>query len=249
MRSKLFVITSVIEPTAAPLTYSNSRSFFTTEERLRQTFSTVNSIQNAFPDANIVLLDGSNTNFSGYFGYIKNFKYVSLKEIDSDVCEIVNNHKHKSYCECLMLKTFYEKFKDYILEHDYTFKVSGRYLVFDMNNHLFTEENKNKIFFKNKLIHEWQDYWGYNYVDRREQQQNNKLYQYSTVLYGFGTQQLDTFIELHNKTIDFLSDSNNHHFDMETLFYFYMRDHEDNIIETNWRVSGWLGPCGTFVFY
>lgn len=248
--SKLFVITSVIEPSSTPLTYSSSRSFFSVDERLRQTFSTINSIQNTFPDAMVVLLDGSkNIDYRNYFNFLNNFKYISVREIDENVCDIINSHKNKSYCECLLLKTFYEKNRDFVLSYDYTFKVSGRYLIFDVNNDHLTPENKDKIFFKKRLEFDWQDHWGYSFVDRRKQQTDNKLYQYSTVLYGFGTENLDKFIDLHNKTIEFLSSSSNQHFDMETLFHFFMREHEDKIIETNWRVSGWLGPCGTFVFY
>jgi hypothetical protein len=39
------------------------------------------------------------------------------------------------------------------------------------------------------------------------------------------------------------------HYDVETLLYYLTRPFEQNIIETDWKVYGWLGPNGYFTRY
>jgi hypothetical protein len=39
------------------------------------------------------------------------------------------------------------------------------------------------------------------------------------------------------------------HYDVETLLHYLTRPFEQNIIETDWKVYGWLGPNGYFTRY
>jgi hypothetical protein len=114
---------------------------------------------------------------------------------------------------------------------------------------LFTEENKDKMFFKKPLNYEWHDSWRYSFIDRREQQDNNKLHQYCTVLYAFGSQHLDKFIDINEAVVHLLKQKSMSHYDIETLVYYFTRQYQDNIIETDWRVCGWDGTSAKFMFY
>ena len=250
MTSKLFIIPSTIQPREGRFTYSNTRSVFSTEERLRQTIFTINSIQNAYPDADIVLLDSSDDfdRFKLDLRHIQNVQLVSVREISPENAEIINTHPNKSLCECLMMNTYYKHFKKEIKQYDYVIKTCGRYFYFNFTNY-FTEENKDKIFFKKPLQFIWDDSWNYHYVDLRKYQNNNKLQQYCTVLFAFGSMHLEKFIDINEATIHLLQQETMKHYDIETLSYYLTRPYEKNILEVDWKVSGWDGTSGRFMYY
>lgn len=248
---KLFVIGSSIQPRAGKFTYSPVRSKFDTDERFRQTIFTVNSIQNSFPDADIVIVDSSDE-YKDYHLVFKNYlktDFVPLKELSSGAFELVNTHPNKSFCESLLLNTYFSQYKKQIKEYDYVIKATGRYFYFDFNDALFTEQNIDKIFFKKPLQFQWNDSWQYSFVDRRKEQNNNLLHQYCTVLYGFGSQYLEKFIDINEAAINLLNHPSMIHYDIETLSYYFTRPFEKVIIETDWKVSGWDGTSGRFMYY
>jgi len=250
MTSKLFIIPSTIQPRDGAFTYAKTRSVFSAEERFRQTVFTINSIQSAYPDADMVLLDSSDNyqTFKPDLLHIPNLKFVSLKEIDSNIANTVNSHVNKSLCECLMMNTYFKHFKKTIKEYDYVIKTCGRYFYFNFENY-FTEENTNKIFFKKPLQFTWDDNWNYHYVDLRHYQNNNKLYQYCTVLFAFGSAYLEKFIDINETVIHLIDQPSMKHYDIETLMYYLTRPYQNNIIETDWKVSGWDGTSGRFMYY
>lgn len=249
--NKLIVVTSCINPRNGHFTYSKTRSKFNAEERFRQTLFTINSLRNSLPEAKIVIVESSDNliEYEQILSYHKNVELIHLKKISAETHEIVNTHVHKSFCESLMLNTFYDYYKHELPKYDYIIKVSGRYFFYNLNKYIFNEENKDKILFKKPMHFEWNDSWGYSLVDLRAEQNDNKLYQYCTVLYGFGYDKLQTMVELNKKTMDLVYQPSMYHYDMETLFYYFLRPYNSKIIETDWIVSGWHGPCGTYVFY
>lgn len=249
---KLVIVTSTISPRSGSLTYSQSKTHFSAEERFRQTIFTVNSLTNSLPDADIAIVDSSDDyrKYSNLFQvYFKNVKFIPLKELSGEVCEIVNTHTHKSHCESLLLQTYFKQFKNEIKKYDFVFKTSGRYFHFNFNDKLLTQENKNKIFFKKPIEYNWKDEWGYQFVDLRKAENNNLLRQYSTVLYGYGSEHLDKFMDINDATIHLTKYPSMQHYDIETLYYYFTRQYKDLIVETDWKVSGWLGPSGQFVYY
>jgi hypothetical protein len=223
---------------------------FTPEERLRQTIFTINSIQNAFPNSQIILLDSSDNFeiFTDSLKHIPNLELVSVKQIDSDAANIINSHPNKSLCESLMLNTYYINFKKYIKKFDFTIKTCGRYFYFNFKDY-FTEENKDKIFFKKPLYFEWNDSWNYHSIDRRHIEKHNLLKQYCTVLYGFGNSNLEKFIDINEAVIHLIKQPTMSHYDIETLSYYLTRPFEKQIIEVDWKVSGWDGTSGRFMYY
>lgn len=250
MQSKLIVVGSSIEPRAGKFTYSKSRSHFPADERLRQTTFTINSLRNVFRDAKIAIVDSSD-DFEKYFyhfRYFENVEYVPLKELDSKAFEIVNTHEHKSVCEAVLLNTYYNHYKKEILSYDYHIHACGRYFYWNLDQSIFNEENKNKMFFKPPVKFTWSDDWQYHHVDLRNEE-GNVLNQFCTVLYAFGTSHLQKFIDINEIVIHILNQRNMSHYDIEILLYYLTRQYKDDIITTNWMVSGWDGVSGRFMYY
>ena len=249
--NKVVVVGSSINPRSGRFTYSETRSKFNAEERFRQTIFTINSLQNALPDAKIIIVDSSDDvkEYRLNLSYHRNVQFVQLKEISPEAHEIVNTHPNKSLCESLLLNTFYKYHKANLSRYDFILKATGRYFYYNLNNNLFTEENRDKIFFKKPLSFEWNDSWRYSFVDRREHQNNNRLHQYCTVLYGFGSSQLNSMIDINDATVHLLDQPSMSHYDIETLSYYFTRPYESNVIETNWIVSGWDGTSGRYMYY
>jgi hypothetical protein len=248
---KLFVVSSSIAPQKGVFTYSKTRSIFDANERFRQTIFTINSIRTAFPDDKIVLIDSS-AEYLDYLLTIRHFKdveYLPLKEYDFETYNIVNTHTNKSLCECAMLNSYFTKFKKEIKEYEYVLKATGRYFYFNVNDNLFIKDNVDKIFFKKPLNFEWNDNWNYQFVDNRVEQNNNRLHQYCTVLYAFGSSQLEKFIDINDAVVNLLNNHKMAHYDIETLSYYFTRPFKSDIIETDWIVSGWDGTSGRFMYY
>jgi hypothetical protein len=128
--------------------------------------------------------------------------------------------------------------------------MSGRYFL-DSNFKvsLFDENNTNKIFFKKPMKFEWNEGWKYEMVDRRVMQGDNYLYQYCSVIFGFGRGYLDQFIDIFQTIAVFTGEPEKMIYDVETLLFYFTREFESNIIETDWVVYGWDGAGGTFLRY
>lgn len=251
---KAFIITSSIEvDNNYPLTYSNTRTHFDSIDRFRHTVFTVASLDSIRDkDIAIYVIDASDNwhSYAGVLSYQKNLKFISIKEEFPEIYNTVRTHKNKSHCESLMLTKFIERYKQELEQYDYCFKISGRYFIdgsFDIN--LFNLENTDKLFFKKPLRFDWNENWNYKMVDRRSIQGDNKLYQYSSVLYGWGNQNIDKILDIYRVITIFTNHPNGMIYDVETLLYFFTRNFESKIIETSWTVYGWDGTGGNFLRY
>jgi hypothetical protein len=251
---KAFIVTSAIEvDNNYPLTYSATRTHFDSTDRFRHTVFTVASLDGIRdPDVTIYIIDASDNweTFSGVLGYQKNLKFISIKQEFPEIYNTVRSHKNKGHCESLMLTKFIEKYKTELDQYDYIFKLSGRYFI-DSNFKIdiFTQENIDKIFFKSPLKFDWIENWNYKMVDRRSVQNNNKLYQYSSVLYGWGKNNTDRMLDIYRVISVFTDQNSGVNYDIETLLYFFTREFENQIIETDWVVYGWDGTAGNFLRY
>jgi hypothetical protein len=251
---KAFIVTSIIDlDNTHPLTYSEVRTHFSSEERFRQTIFTVASLDKICgPDDTIFLLDASDNyeSYRGALSYQQNLVFVSVKEEFPEIYETVRTHSNKSHCESLTLVKFVEKYRTKLEEYDYFFKMTGRYFTdssFDVN--IFNEDNLDKIFFKKPFAHEWNDNWNYQMVDRRNIQGDNLLKLYPSVLYSWGRMNLDRIIDIYRCISVFTEKSQGTVYSFETLLYFFTRVYESNIVEVDWRVYGWDGTNGTFMRY
>ena len=250
---KAFIITSAIEvDNNFPLTYSDKRSHFSNEERLRQTIMSIAFVDRLRDDITIYLLDTSKdwTKFRDLFRYQRNLKFISVAEEFPDIHEKVTTHPNKSYCECLMMSHFLRKYKMEFMQYDFVFKLSGRYFLdgsFDIG--ICSEENSNKIFYKRPLEFEWRDEWNYNLVDRRKEQGTNTLRQYVSILFGWTKPHYDHFLDMFTGMSCLLNQPSYSHLDIETLGYYFTRPFEQDIIENEWIVYGWDGASGKFWRY
>lgn len=243
------IITSIIEvDNSFPLTYSAKRSYFDSVTRLTQTHLSVECANKMLNDNDkIYLLDASVTSsYDAEFIFHKNLKYIDIKkdlpEIHTEVCQ----HPHKSRCECLMLSAFMEKFREELAEFDAIFKLSGRYLVDDT---ITLPEPGNHIWFKYPNVFQWEDHWHLQFLDRRVEQNDNTLRQYSTVFFGWGKLQYDNMLEIFKKIAVTVTEPGKGTADMETLIYFFTRPLESYIIENEWCIYGWTGTDGSFIRY
>ena len=246
---KAFIITSIIEvDNQYPLTYSATRSFFNSEDRLAQTLISISCLNTVINEGDtIYILDASyQRSYNEQFKFQNNLKFIDVKEHFSDIHSEVTSHPHKSRCECLMLTAFMEKFKDELDSYDMIYKLSGRYF-FESN--LPLPESQDHIFFKTAICFQWSDSWGLDFLDRRLEQQDNTLRQYSTVFFGwakkFNADMLNIFKSIANTVVQ-PEKSNS---DMETLIYFFTRRLEPYIIETDWSICGWNGTNGKYLKY
>jgi hypothetical protein len=250
---KAILITSVIEvDNFYPLTYSKVRSIFDTKDRLTHTIFTVGALDHICDDdTTIFLVDASaSIDYAGLFGYQKNLVYVNVSKEFPELAKKIRTHPHKSHCETLLQLAFFEKYKAQLEEYDFFFKLSGRYF-FDrsFNLSMCVEQNKDKFFFKHPLSFEWDDNWGYDMIDRRSVQQDNKLRQYCSVLYGWSKSNHERMMDIYKVIAEFTSNPSGMKYDLETLLYFFTREFEKDIIEDNWTVYGWTGVDGTFLRY
>ena len=255
---KAFIVTSCIDvKNDAPLSYMESRSCFSSNERYLQTVHTLSSIDFVSDDETTVYLLDASDNWQEYASKLhyfnKNFKFVSVKEEFPEIWETVRTHPNKSHGECLMLTRFMKKYRQELKEYDYMFKMSGRYFLnksFDMS--LFNKYNTNKIFYKEPSKFEWVDYWndwGFGLIDRRKEQGDNTLRQYCSVLFGWGRGHFDTFYDMFTGIAALTSQPDKKLLDIELFGYFFTRPYEKDIIETDWMITGWLGPDGVFRRY
>jgi hypothetical protein len=124
---ELFLITSVMHPSNEPLSYYPIRSVFNTHERWEQTRNTISSIRFHYPDALILLCEGSI------------YESESEKQIQEEVDIYVKLHRteittnpYKGYTECLLLLKAWETMQEYgytAESFDSLFKISGRYAL------------------------------------------------------------------------------------------------------------------------
>jgi hypothetical protein len=69
------------------------------------------------------------------------------------------------------------------------------------------------------------------------------------VLVGWTQPYQDRMVDIFNSVATILSKTEMYHYDVETLSYYFTRPYVSDIIETDWKVYGWLGTSGQFVRY
>ena len=131
MKNKLVIITSIINPIKEPLSYTNVRTIYSSEERFEQVLKTINSVKEKIPNSLIVLLECS-SNIEQYEDILRNrvdkyFNYINNTTVLKHV-----NSKFKSMGENYQMLNFLinENLKDY----ESIIKISGRYYLNDNFN-------------------------------------------------------------------------------------------------------------------
>lgn len=124
----IVLVTSTIKPGQTPLSYTETRSVFSSEERLAQTLSSIRSVQEKIPDAAIVLLENSSLT-SDETSLLQNCgtRIVSYSG-DSEAAKW-RDSPFKGAGEVHMLMQALKWIKK--LDYDRIFKLSGRYCLSD----------------------------------------------------------------------------------------------------------------------
>lgn len=235
-----------------PLKGEMTRSIFTKDERVRQTYNTIFSILTLYPEDTICLIDSSLEDVDDLLTqsiYIQSkVQRYYLKQIDPQIANIVSTHPNKSYGESLMFKTFLTKFSESISQFDYIIKHTGRYFTdysFDLS--MFNEENFDKVFFKPFVKwphHEKAPMGPYHLLIPG--QENWEVISTPTVIYGWGKNQTQTIIQMYDFV---LSQTEDTYFDGEHLLQYFFHNNNITPYNVHWAVNGWGGQNGNFYRY
>lgn len=169
----VFLITSVIDVSQKPLSYSKTRSVFSLEERIFQTLETINSIRGKNESIEIILFEAGNTDYRNLFES-KVEKYFFLNR---GFRKKLVNSKFKGLGEIVMILSVSRHLKK--LNFDQLFKISGRYEL---------SENFDAILFDNKKFN------FLIYQSNNEKKKHSKLITYITILYSVPKIKMTSFI-------------------------------------------------------
>ncbi len=163
------LINSRIDTPNIPLSYANTRSVFSKNERFEQTKKTIKTIKEKIPNNKIILVEFSQLTNEEEIYFKNNVDYfLNIYEIDKSYTRLIHGHS-KAMGEGNM--TIFAL--NYILvnniEFDYFYKISGRYWLDEIFNYETYENNLNflvnnkimpTIFYKlsNKHTHMWLEY-------------------------------------------------------------------------------------------
>jgi hypothetical protein len=248
-----FYISSCIDiDSSAPLTYTPTRSCFSTAERYRQTIATINTIFCLSPSATVYVVDASEQ----YDLYAEQLPrlfpqciFVPIRKWSTpEDYELIRRHPNKSLGETILLRNFLSAFEQDLRQYEVCCKLSGRYLLTGLyRDELF--QDSTRIFFKAPLVFPWKPEWTYHQVDLRQEEGHQCLKQYCSVFYGYGTAHLSTFVHLYQGMSSLLKHPSMTSYDVETLLYYLTTEYQSQITTIPTQVLGWLGPTGQLMKY
>lgn len=168
----LVIVTSVIDTIQKPLSYTNTRSVFTIEERFKQTIKTIESIKKYINNPYIVLIEGSHIN-NDYEYIFKNIVdyYFNISDIKIYKDNIDSPYKICGEASLLLSYLDSEHLKNNILNFKSITKISGRYYL--------TEECINI-----------DEYLKYSNILCKYYKEHNNM---STIIYSFSINELNDY--------------------------------------------------------
>ena len=150
----LVLITSIIKTPDTPLSYINTRSVYSHDERFEQTKKTIQTIREKIPDSIIFIVECSDLDEVQHKYMTLNCDYF-LNLYNSNFANNMFSHS-KSLCEGTMTYCALEYILTNNIEFNNLIKISGRYWLsnnfnysnFDNNDIIvkFIENNKDNIF-------------------------------------------------------------------------------------------------------
>lgn len=252
-----FIVTSSIEldPTKN-FKGTKHRTIFSTEDRLSQTFKTLQSIAFHDPAADIFFLDSS----VSHFPEINNLNlpnpihYVQLENLNPSLAHIVRTYISKSHCECIMLLEFFKHYKQQLRSYDFITKICARYWFDDtFSTTVFSEENLDKFFLKREMS------WSGPHIDFLTPEQLNPdlivdgvLTGTYTVAHAFGKHKLDQYEALMTVCAHASTEHSKYfHQDVEYTMYHFMRVFNllKDVITVPWDIHGQCGVTGKWMKY
>ena len=125
-RGDVFIVTSTIAVSNAPLSYTTTRSVFSREERFAQTLGTLKSVRARAPGAHLMLVESSEidqTELSGLSAL------ADVLIIGDDKVISLRDHLNKGVSEAALVRQALEEARRW--PHKRLFKLSGRYELTD----------------------------------------------------------------------------------------------------------------------
>lgn len=238
---KIFVVTSVIEA---------ANSVFSTEERLEQTIRTLVSINENQPDADIIVVEGSNNSYENILKQASpNINYICIARQRPELMSDILNAQNKSIGEATLFKAALEDNFLSLLKYDFLIKATGRYYYENLNNDYFTASNINKFLFiqSEDDVREWSTgHVDYSLI-KDPRYPNGQRHVFKTGLYAFSSLKLFSFKQKLNNIITKLKNPLYQNYDIENLLYNELLDEvvSNNIVNVNWKILGW---CANGIF-
>ncbi len=124
----IFLITSTIHVTDAPLCYTGCRSIFAWDERLRQTFQTISSVREKAPGSMVVVLENSELTRAEQAELAEAADWLVCFHEDDYSCRL-RDGLYKGAAESSMLIAIMEIIR--LFDYERLFKISGRYTLID----------------------------------------------------------------------------------------------------------------------
>jgi thymidylate synthase len=144
----LVLITSVINTPNTPLSYTNTRSVFSRQDRFEQTKKTIKSVREKLSNSKIIIVECSDFNEEENNYFKENCDYIlnlwNKKELHNYIFG-----PSKSLGEGTMTIEAL-KYIEELLEYQYLYKISGRYWlnenfkIENIQNNIFKRINKNE---------------------------------------------------------------------------------------------------------
>lgn len=128
----LVLITSVINTPMIPLSYTETRSIYTKEERFEQTKHTIATVKEKIPDSAIFLIECSQID-NEMHEYLREHTDIFANLFDTGNETIIQNvfSKSKSLGEGTMTICAYNILQQNNIQYENLFKISGRYRLSD----------------------------------------------------------------------------------------------------------------------
>ncbi len=136
----LVIITSVINISKTPLSYSETRSIYSVEERFLQTIKTIDSVRQRIPNCKIMLVES--TDITDEYKKIIQEKVDYFEILLGEVREAVNS-PYKCIGESTQILESLKRID--LQEFTNIFKISGRYFLND--NFIYDKFNNDKNMF------------------------------------------------------------------------------------------------------
>ena len=143
------LITSVINTPNTPLSYTNTRSVFSRQDRFEQTKKTIKSVREKLSNSKIIIVECSDFNEEENNYFKENCDYIlnlwNKKELHNYIFG-----PSKSLGEGTMTIEALKYIEELNLEYQYLYKISGRYWlnenfkVENIQNNIFKRINKNE---------------------------------------------------------------------------------------------------------
>jgi hypothetical protein len=115
------IITSVVQTSTTPLSYSETRSIYSHQQRFEQTLETIESVRKYMPDVHILLIESSPPS-----EWMEQLKSKVDQFINLEFNELVNNSYEKGLGEKTLLLHALSNLKE---EYSNVYKITGRYVL------------------------------------------------------------------------------------------------------------------------